>query len=154
MGTMAEICPITSLDDPRVAPYRDLVHSRDARASGLFIAEGEKLVQRLLESSFETVSILLADRVVERIAPTLPPHVPAYVLSDELIRQLVGFNFHRGVMACGRRALKTTLEDCLLPLSGPKKLVVCPMPNDPENLGGIIRSASAFGVDALLIRSE
>ncbi len=148
---MSNIWSIAALDDPRVAPYRDLVHSRDARASGLFVAEGEKLARRLLESQFETVSVLLAERVVERVAPTLPSHVPVYVLSEDLIRRLVGFNFHRGVMACGRRALTARIEDCVQPLTAARRLVVCPLPNDAENLGGIIRSASAFGVEALLI---
>lgn len=142
---------IDDLEDPRLRPYRDLVHSRDARASGLFVAEGEKLTERLLASTFETVSVLLSERVAERATPAIPHGVPVYVVSETLIRELVGFNFHRGVMACGRRRLATRLEDIVFPLDAPRRLLICPSPNDPENLGGMIRSATAFGVDALLI---
>jgi tRNA G18 (ribose-2'-O)-methylase SpoU len=151
---MPDLIAVHSLDDPRVAPYRELVHSRDARASGLLISEGEKLTQRLLESPFETVSVLLAERLVERVAPTLPEGVPVYVVGEELIREIVGFNFHRGVMACGRRRLPWRWEDLLLPRETPRQFVICPEPNDPENLGGIIRSALAFGVDALAISNR
>jgi tRNA G18 (ribose-2'-O)-methylase SpoU len=142
---------ITALDDPRLAPYRDLRHSREVRESGLFVAEGEKPAQRLWESSFETVSVLLAERFVQRLAPILPENVPIYVVSDELIRETVGFNFHRGVLSCGRRRLTARLEDVVTSHDQPCRLVVCPAVNDAENLGGIIRSAAAFGVDALLI---
>jgi tRNA G18 (ribose-2'-O)-methylase SpoU len=148
---MPELIRVSALDDSRLAPYRDLRHSRDVRESGLFIAEGEKLAQRLWESSFETVSVLISERMVERLAHKLPVAAPNYVVSEDLIRQIVGFNFHRGVMACGRRRLVARLEDAAFPVDRPRRLVVCPAANDAENLGGIIRSAAAFGVDALLI---
>jgi tRNA G18 (ribose-2'-O)-methylase SpoU len=148
---MPDLIPIAALDDVRLAPYRDLRHSREVRESGLFVAEGEKPAQRLWESSFETVSVLLAEKFVKRLAPTLPENIPIYVVGEALIRELVGFNFHRGVMACGRRRLTTRLEDVVHPPDAPCRLVVCPAANDAENLGGIIRSAAALGVDALLI---
>ncbi|MBW3597028.1 MAG: RNA methyltransferase [Planctomycetes bacterium] len=148
---MSTRIPIASHDDPRLAPYRELVHSRDTRPSGLFVAEGEKLVERLLASSFEAESVLVAERLAERIAATAPPHVPLYVVSASLIRDVVGYNFHRGVMACGRRRLTLSVEDLIEPPEAPRRLVICPAPNDAENLGGIIRSAAAFGVDALVI---
>jgi tRNA G18 (ribose-2'-O)-methylase SpoU len=68
-----------------------------------------------------------------------------------MIREIVGFNFHRGVMACGRRKLTARLEDVITSSGLPCRLVVCPAANDAENLGGIIRSSAALGVDALLI---
>jgi tRNA G18 (ribose-2'-O)-methylase SpoU len=148
---MSHLIVIDSADDSRLAPYRELVHSRDTRAAGLFVAEGEKFAERLLQSAFETVSVLVAERWAERMAAITPPNVPVYVVSEALIREIVGFDFHRGVLACGRRRPATRLEDLLHPLDARRRLVVCPAPSDAENLGGIIRSAAAFGVDALLI---
>ena len=52
---------IASLDDPRLAPYRHLKDTNLTRWSGLFVAEGEKLVRRLLASDYETATVLDAD---------------------------------------------------------------------------------------------
>src|SRR5205085_8350575 len=51
--------PVNSLDDPRVAPYRNLKDRELARQGGRFIAEGEHLIRRLLASDYKTESVLL-----------------------------------------------------------------------------------------------
>jgi hypothetical protein len=48
-------CTIESLDDPRVAGYRNL-RERDLRAEGLFITEGSLLAERLLQSRYPVES--------------------------------------------------------------------------------------------------
>ena len=48
---------IESLDDPRVQMYRHLKASNLLRDGRLFIAEGTKLVERLLASDFQTESV-------------------------------------------------------------------------------------------------
>ena len=59
--------PIASLDDPRVAAYRNL-KDRDVAAEGdRFIAEGEHVVRRMLASDFPVESLLLAERRVAEI---------------------------------------------------------------------------------------
>jgi tRNA G18 (ribose-2'-O)-methylase SpoU len=148
---MPNLCYLESLEDPRLAPYRDLVHSRDTRGSGLFIAEGEKLVRRLSRSPLPTVSVLLAHSFVERLAPSLPEGPPVYVVRDEALGQLVGFNFHRGVMACGRRQVLRDVAPLASRFDKPLLLAICPEPNDPENLGGIVRNLWAFGADGLVV---
>src|SRR5947207_2515376 len=92
------IIPVESLDDPRVSHYRDL-----ARTGDLFIAEGDYVVRRLLASRYPTVSLLLSNRKVEKIVPLVPADVPVYVGDDAMIRQILGFKFHTGVIAVGRR---------------------------------------------------
>src|SRR5579863_4468364 len=94
---------IASPDDPRLDPYRNLKQSNLTRWSRLFIAEGEKLTRRLLASEFETVSVLLGQGYVEALAPFAAPHTPVFVVPDDDVEKIVGFNFHRGVLACGRR---------------------------------------------------
>jgi tRNA G18 (ribose-2'-O)-methylase SpoU len=78
--------------------------------------------------------------------------VPIYVASRELVESTVGFNFHRGVVACGRRKAPPAIESILANLAQPRPtIVVCPDVQDPTNLGSIIRTAAAFGCAAVVL---
>ncbi len=142
---------IESLDDPRVRMYRHLKASNLLRDGRLFIAEGTKLVERLLASDFQTESVLIAERREAEWGPKVPPDVPLYVVPQEVGEQLTGFNFHVGVLACGIRQPDRLLDDTLPRDTSRLTVVVCPNCDNPENLGAIIRIGSAFGIDALLL---
>jgi len=141
---------INSAQDPRVWPYLRLKDRELAREGNLFIVEGETVVKRLFASGFSVHSVLLSTRRVDEIAPLAPPGVPVYVLPDAVLTATLGFHFHSGVMAIGVRPPAVSL-DALVPRTGPLTLMVCPELNSAENLGGMIRIASAFGVRALLL---
>jgi tRNA G18 (ribose-2'-O)-methylase SpoU len=146
------ICPIHSLDDPRLDPYRDLKRTNWTRNSPWFIAEGRWVVRRLLESDFAVLSVLLADHAVESFGPHVPPNTPVLVLPADLVSQLVGFKFHAGVIACGRRIKHKSLADFPgLLEANTSTMVACPHTVLPDNLGSIIRIATAFGAAALLV---
>src|SRR5665213_1716561 len=103
---------IESLDDPRLDAYRDLKHA----GLGLpetFIAEGEKLVLRLIESSCRTESILCTTAMQDRLRDRLPVEIPVYITATPVISRLIGFQFHRGILACGRRPREINLETLL-----------------------------------------
>ncbi|HWB08887.1 MAG TPA: RNA methyltransferase [Pirellulales bacterium] len=140
---------IHSLDDRRLDPYRNLKQSNLTRWSGLFIAEGEKLTRRLLASEFETVSVLLGRSYVDMFAPLVKPVTPAFVVPDDDVERIVGFNFHRGVLACGRRRSGGEL-DAVAPQDR-ATLVVCPDVQDPENMGAMLRISSALGITGLML---
>jgi tRNA G18 (ribose-2'-O)-methylase SpoU len=142
---------IESLDDPRVQMYRHLKSTNLLRDGRLFIAEGTKLVERLLASDFRTESVLIAERREAEWSPRIPPDVPLYVVPQEVGEQLTGFNFHVGVLACGIRKPNAILDDVLSREALRLTVVVCPNCDNPENLGAIIRIGSAFGIDALLL---
>lgn len=142
---------IHDLNDPRVQPYRQLKASNVLRHGELFIAEGTKLVERLLESDYETASVLISDKREPVWGPKIPEHIPLYVIPQALGAELVGFNFHVGVVACGRRKPSPPLSAVLPAASRPWTLVVCPNCDNPENLGAIIRISRGLGVDALLL---
>jgi len=134
--------PIHSIDsfaDPRVAPYRNLKDRDLAREGDRFIAESEFVVRRLIDSDFPIESVLLEDRRVEEIALIVPPHVPIYVAPKSLMTQIIGYKFHSGIIACGRRKPPATLEQIAAPPDA--TIVVCPDLNNAENLGSIIRIA-------------
>jgi tRNA G18 (ribose-2'-O)-methylase SpoU len=142
---------VESLDDPRVALFRNLKDRELERQGRHFIAEGEHLVRRLLASTFMTESVMLAERRVEEIAPMVPPHVPVYVVPQSLMNEIVGLKFHSGVLACGVRKPPQTLDD-VVPKDKPRlTLVVCPDVSNVENIGSIVRLCAGFGVDALIL---
>jgi tRNA G18 (ribose-2'-O)-methylase SpoU len=141
---------ISSIDDPRLEPYRNLKDTNRTRWAGLFIAEGEKLVRRLLASDYPIESILLSDRHEQQLAPLAPPDAPLWIVPDALVETLVGFNFHRGILACGRRKPQPRLEQ-LAPLDRRVTLIVCPNVQDPENLGSILRIGAALGGDGVIV---
>jgi tRNA G18 (ribose-2'-O)-methylase SpoU len=148
------LTPITTLADPRIAEYANLRDAElaqrldplDAAAHrGLFIAEGELVVRRLLGSRFRTRSVLLAP---SRLAPLRPdldrlsPQTPVYVAEQPLFNAIVGFNMHRGLLAIGERPPPLPLTS-FLTLPGP--LIVLEDLVNHDNLGGIFRNAAALG---------
>ena len=146
------LVPVHSIDDPRLAYYRDLNERNLTRHSGRFIAEGEKVVQRLIRSQFEVASILAEPSYAERYEGQVAAHVPIFVAAKELVQQTVGFHFHRGIVACGRRQPMTSVQPIAVRLGAPRAtVVVCPDVQDPTNLGSIIRTAAAFGCAAILL---
>lgn len=152
---------IDSLDDPRVAPYRNLTDRELAADTNLFIAEGEHVVRRLLASTFPVQSVLIATKHLEKIAPLMRENAPLYVAPDEQVSAIVGFKFHSGIIACGQRKPRPTVHQLLAghrPTSlladekpSPLTLLICPEVINVDNLGSIIRIAAGFGADALVL---
>lgn len=142
---------IDSIDDPRIQVYRELKGRPVTRQGDFFIVEGTKTVARLLESRYQVDSVLLTAKREAEWGPRIDNQIPCYVLDDDETSRLVGFNFHVGVVACARREASPSLEIALPQERERLTVVVCPNCDNPENLGAIIRIASGFGVDALLL---
>lgn len=142
---------LDSSEDRRLEPYRGL-SGRPARGDGKrFIVEGRFLVERLLASTLTTESILTdAARV-----PTLPREIDeqttVFVLPSDTIDQLVGFDFHRGMLACGLRCPLPAIDECVPAALTSMLMVVCSQVSDPANLGGILRNCAAFGATVVLL---
>jgi tRNA G18 (ribose-2'-O)-methylase SpoU len=145
------ITPIDSLDDPRIADYRNVKDTELARSGDRFIAESDLVVRRLLASDYPAQSVLVAaDRAAE-IAPLVPPAVPLYAAAPQVVSAIIGFRFHSGVIACGRRKPPVALDDLAARWSARTTLLVLPETTSPANLGSLLRIAAAFGVDAVLL---
>ena len=108
------------------------------------------VVVRLLESDFPVVSVLVSDRREAALARRVPEQVPLLVMPQKLAEQVVGYNFHTGVLACGIRRPGPELSD-VAASSGPLLLVACDAVSDPENVGSIIRLCAGFGAHGLIL---
>jgi tRNA G18 (ribose-2'-O)-methylase SpoU len=144
---------IASLDDPRLAPFRDLKRSNATLWTDTFVAEGMKLVDRLFDARYEIVSLLLGQSYADRYADRVDPAADLLIVPDEWIHEIVGFNFHRGILATARRPRPLALAD-VAARGDPLRLIVCPDVQNPENLGAILRLAAAFGVAGVVIGPE
>ena len=150
---MAELVEIDDPSDERLADYRDL---RDVQLRkhleaehGLFLAEGEKVVRRAVESGFPARSFLMAPRWLDGLSDVLDASdAPCYVMSEALAEEVTGFHVHRGALASlQRRPLPGVAEV----LAGARTVVVLEDIVDHTNVGAIFRSAAALGIDAVLL---
>ena len=147
------------LDDPLDPRVREYAHLRaatlrlraagpDGARDGVFIAEGELVIERALALGYRMRSLLLLEARRERFGRLAPEGVPMYAASDELMRSITGFAVHRGVLASfDRKPLPSAGEL----VRDARRVVVLEDVNNHTNVGAIVRSASALGVDALLL---
>ena len=143
---------IADLDDPRLDAYRDIRSRNWTYVSKRFIAEGPLLTERLLSSSYETESVLLDQKYAAQYLPSIPESVEVLLLDHEQIELILGFHFHRGVLACGVRPKQLSLlNDFGEPPDVSETLVAAIGVQDPENLGSILRCCAGFGIRRVII---
>jgi tRNA G18 (ribose-2'-O)-methylase SpoU len=142
---------IRALDDSVLDPYRELRSRRWAEQHGMFVVEGQLLVERLFASDYAVQSVLIDRQQYDKFDHSIPPAIQRYVIESEEMRQLVGYRFHRGILACGvRKPLLSVAEQMQTPLPT-ETLVGLLDVQDPANVGGILRSCAALGVRQVLI---
>ena len=145
---------LTDPTDHLFDDYRSLNDQQFRRryeGADIFVVEGYVAIDRLIESGHRIRSVLLARSRVERFAhgELLDARgVPVYVADREVIGTVVGFDLHRGVVACAERRPAPTVAELT---SASRRLAVLEGLNDNENLGAIARAARAFGIDGLLL---
>jgi tRNA G18 (ribose-2'-O)-methylase SpoU len=150
---VAQLIQVEDPADPRLSDYRDLrdVQLRQSleAAQGLFLAEGEKVVRRAVEAGYAARSFLMAPRWLDGLADVLAStDAPCYVVSEALAEQVTGFHVHRGALASLHRRPLPSLDDVL---AGARTVVVLEDVVDHTNVGAVLRSAAALGVDAALL---
>jgi tRNA G18 (ribose-2'-O)-methylase SpoU len=148
---MMPIHPIQSLNEPALAPYRNLKDKELDRAGARFIAEGENVVRRLLASTTPVESVLVSNRKISAISPLCPPALPVYTAADDLIESIIGFEFHSGVLACGIRPPNPALTSLIPHPPMPALFTICQEITNAENLGSLIRISAAFGARAIIL---
>jgi tRNA G18 (ribose-2'-O)-methylase SpoU len=150
----ARIIEISDPADPRLDDYR-AIRDRELRGpeafGGLFVGEQALVVERMLQRPGLTRSVLVTPRRLERVAPKVPPDVPAYVPPLPIMEQLAGFNIHRGVLALGYRAAVERSRLEIPPPDRPVTLVLCEEVSNLDNIGFVFRNAAAFGADGVLL---
>lgn len=144
--------------DDRLALYRNLtdagLRAKEAQGQlGRFIAEGPLVVREaLLRSHEETAagrpalvqSILIDALALEahrEVLDLAPAELPVYAVAREIVQGIVGFQFHRGILACGARPPDHDWRGLAREASA---LVVLENLANHDNVGSIFRSVAAL----------
>jgi len=153
------IIRIEHADDPRIAGFRDIRERDLTGREGLFVAEGEVVLNVLTspQSLCRVTALLLAEKRVEGLSPVLrrlDPAVPVHVAEPGVLDAIAGFHLHRGILALGEKPAPVGMPT-LIEAMGPEALVVlaCGLGNH-DNMGGVFRNAAAFGAAAVLLDRE
>jgi tRNA G18 (ribose-2'-O)-methylase SpoU len=151
---MFHIEKITSFDSPGLQPYATMRRPLEHERQGIFVAEGTKVVRRLLESRFAVVSVVLPEKWLDDFRPLLearPETVTVYLAEKKLLETLVGFSMFQGVLAVGKIPAAISLDETLRQSQKPHLFVAVDALTNAENLGALVRNCVAFGVQALIV---
>jgi tRNA G18 (ribose-2'-O)-methylase SpoU len=158
----AEMIRITDADDPRIADFRSLtdpqLRTLFEPSHGLFIAEGELILRRALAAGCLLRSVLVDEKRADAVVAAAAEYEqflgggvtepPLYVADYPVLEAITGFHVHRGVLASFYRPRDLTVEEVL---ANARRIVIIEDVNNHTNLGSIIRSAAALGMDAVLL---
>jgi tRNA G18 (ribose-2'-O)-methylase SpoU len=151
---MLHIQPVQDLDLPELAPYRSMRWQFEHRRQGIFVAEGEKVVRRLLESNLAVVSLLLPEKWLANYTDLLArraEEIRAFTAEKAVLEKMTGFSMYQGVLAVGKVPPALSLEHVIETSSQPRLFVAVEGLSNAENLGGLVRNCAAFGAQAIVV---
>ncbi len=151
---MFELIPLTSWDLPDLAPYRTLRRPLEHRKQGIFFADGEKVVRRMLESSIEVISLMMPPSWIEIYRPILERRaemIRVYSVEKTVLEELTGATFYQGVIGFGKIPPLPLLEELLQKSPIPDLWIAIDQIVNAGNIGLICRSAAAFGVQGVIL---
>lgn len=152
---MSNIIEITDFNAPELDVYARLTEAqllnKEFPEKGMFIAESPKVIERALDAGYEAVSCLMEKRHIEHEGKSILDRikgVPVFCAEFEVLTQLTGFKLTRGMLcAMKRKPLIDVREMC----ADKSRIVILDKVMNPTNVGAIIRSAAALGMDAVVL---
>ena len=152
---MPNIIEITDFTDPALDVFARLtehqLRNKKEPEKGIFIAESKTVVNLALDAGYEPISLLMERSQIEGQARDVAArcsHVPIYTADNDLLANMTGFPLSRGVLAAMKRPVLPSPAELL---RDARRVAVLENVTDATNVGAIIRSAAALGVDSVLV---
>jgi tRNA G18 (ribose-2'-O)-methylase SpoU len=149
--------PVDDPGDPRIAEFvglrdRELagprVRGRREPGAGVFIAEGDVVVERALRAGYRLRAALVDATRTDPLPASVPAGAAVFAAAPAVLRRITGLGVHRGMLASFDRR---PIADAAEVAAAARRLIVLERVSNPTNLGVIIRSAAGLGVDAVLL---
>lgn len=159
--TSENLIYINNFDNPDLRPYLTLRRPEEQRKKGIFIAEGVKVVIRLLNSHLKIHTMLITqewfDLLIKKDKGISPPNYnnrlndcKIFIASKEMMEKIVGYRLHQGIMAVASIPEEPKLEEFMSGIKSESIIVALDNLVNSENVGVIVRNCAAFGVDLIL----
>mgnify|MGYP001570602316 CR=1 FL=1 len=154
------LVPIDDPTDPRIDVFQGLrdkalrqrLESLDGELAGLFIAEGDIVINRAIAAGY-TLRSVLVDAKRTQPFPKEFEDVEVFAASEQVLEHIAGYHSYRGALGCFYRKGVHTVDD-LIGDASLKSLVIVEGVNNPTNLGTILRCAAGLDVGALLLSPD
>ncbi len=139
---------ITSAQNPKVRRLLELQQkSSERRKSGLFVVEGRREIERCVAKGFHVDTLFFCPAIYGSDEPSIPAD-RMFSVTPTIYNKVAYRGGTEGVIAeIVIRSL--SLSDLTLPVS--PLVVVLECVEKPGNLGAVLRTADAAGVDAVLV---
>lgn len=152
------IIEIKNIESDEVKIFSSLTEAQ-LRASkeseyGIFIAESPKVIRVALEHGYSPVALLCERKHLQGDASDIVEKcgdIPIYTGERELLSKLTGYVLTRGVLCAMRRPPLPSVSEIV---DGAHLVAVLQSVTDTTNIGAIFRSASALGVDGVILSSD
>ncbi len=122
--------------------------NREHPEDGLFIAESPLVIGRALDAGFIPLSALADERELSHPILKRLRDIPIYTAPFDVLTNLTGFALTRGMLCVMRRKPLPTAEALC---KSARRIAVLEDVMNPTNVGAVIRSAAALGMDAVLL---
>ena len=152
---MTNIIEITDISDPCLDAYARLteaqLRNRKEPDKGIFIAESPKVIHLALKNGCTPISFLMERKHIAGDGKELIEkcsEIPVYTADREILAQLTGYELTRGVLCAMYRP--TPLSPAVV-CENATRIAVLEGIVDTTNMGAILRSAAALGMDGVLL---
>lgn len=179
---------VADAGDDRLADYRSLtdvaLRRRLEPSTGLYMAEGAKVIARAIAAGHRPRSLLVSERWLDSVEPLVPADTPIYVAAAPMLESVTGYDVHRGALAAMHRPALASVADTVKEarlavvldgivdrtnvgcskisgvssdVAGVKqrsRIAVLENLVDHTNVGACFRSAAAMGIDAVFVTPQ
>ena len=140
---------ITSADNPKIQYVRELLRKKKFRiAEQVYVAEGVRLVEEVAKNEIRPKILLYSDAVSDRGYETIKYFqnigVQIFQVADYLLARISGTKTSQGVIAVLSMEKKQFSAI-------PSFLLIVDHVRDPGNMGTLLRTARAAGVDGVMV---
>ncbi len=142
---------ITSVENPKIKLYKRLSESKKCRRENrLFTLEGERLVADAAAENAGLRTVFTTKAYFEKRGGTLcfPKETEMFIIPDELGKRISSTDNAQGIFAVCRALDKKPVSDII---KNGGRYVFLHNLQDPGNLGTVIRTADAVGLDGVFL---
>ncbi|RXG32828.1 RNA methyltransferase, TrmH family [Leeuwenhoekiella marinoflava DSM 3653] len=145
---------ISSTQNPTIKSLAALQDkARERRKSGEFLIEGVREINLALQAGFQLTRILFCDAIanaeeLQLLQSKLDENITQIAVTEEVYKKIAYRSTTEGIVVSAK-AKQNQLNDLQLPEN--PLILVAEAPEKPGNIGALLRTADAAGVDAFIL---